>query len=63
MAFVVSFNVKFVHPNDFVPYISAAVGYRLSPGGTAIVKAKRPASLVPAVCTQVSCLARVHHPK
>ena len=53
-AFVVTFNVKpwagtqFVYPADFVPYVSAAVGFNLAPGGSTIVKAKWPSSLVPA---------------
>src|SRR5262245_17577394 len=52
-AFVVTFNVKpwagteFVYPGDWIPYISAAVGYNLAPGASVVVKAKWPKALVP----------------
>ena len=68
-AFVVTFNVKpwagtqFLYPQDFVPYISAGVGFNLAPGGSAIVKAKWPKALVPASGTGDQCiLASVYMP-
>lgn len=67
-AFVVTFNVKpwagtqFVYAADWIPYISAAVGYNLAPGGTAVVKAKWPAALVPPVGTHACWLASVYTP-
>jgi hypothetical protein len=67
-AFVVTFNVKpwagtqFVYPNDFVPYISAAVGFNLAPGASTIVKAKWPTSLVPPAGTHACWLASVYTP-
>ncbi|HEY9421730.1 MAG TPA: hypothetical protein VIW92_09970, partial [Thermoanaerobaculia bacterium] len=67
-AFVVTFNVKpwagvqFVYPGDFIPYISAAVGYDLAPGASAIVKAKWPEALVPATGTHACWLASVYTP-
>jgi hypothetical protein len=71
-AFVVTFNVKlwlgteFVYPTDFInPLISAAPGFNLAPGGTAIVKAKWPAALVPAAgshgCLLVSAYTPMEH--
>jgi hypothetical protein len=67
-AFVVTLNVKpwagtqFVYPNDWMPYISAAVGYNLAPGGTTVVKARWPAALVPSVGTHACWLASVYTP-
>jgi len=67
-AFVVTFNVKpwagteFVYPNDFIPCISAAVGFELAPGATTVVKAKWPQALVPAVGTHACWLASVYTP-
>lgn len=67
-AFVVTFNVKvwagteFVYPADFVPFVSAAVGFNLAPGGTRVVKARWPKALVPAAGTHVCWLASVYTP-
>lgn len=67
-AFVVTFNVKpwagtqFVYPGDWVPFMSAAVGYNLAPGASAIVKAKWPKALVPPVGTHACWLASVYTP-
>lgn len=67
-AFVVTFNVKpwagtqFVYPNDFVPYISAAVGFNLAPGASTVVKAKWPEALVPPAGTHACWLASVYTP-
>ncbi len=67
-AFVVTFNVKpwagtqFVYPGDWIPYVSAAVGYNLAPGGTAVVKAKWPAALVLPAGTHACWLASVYTP-
>lgn len=67
-AFVVTFNVKtfagteFVYPNDFLPPISAAVGFNLAPGASTVVKAKWPAGKVPAAGTHACWLASVHTP-
>jgi len=67
-AFVVTFNVKtwagtqFVYPHDFVPYISAAVGFNLAPGASTVVKAKWPAALVPPAGTHACWLASVYTP-
>lgn len=68
-AFVVTFNVKpwagtqFLYPQDFVPYISAAVGFNLAPGDATIVKAKWPNALVPPPGTGDQCLlASVYTP-
>jgi hypothetical protein len=68
-AFVVTFNVKpwagtqFLYPQDFVPYVSAGVGFNLAPGGSAIVKAKWPNALVPSSGTGDQCiLASVYMP-
>lgn len=67
-AFVVTFNVKpwagvqFVYPGDFIPFISAAVGYDLAPGTSTIVKAKWPQALVPATGTHACWLASVYTP-
>jgi hypothetical protein len=67
-AFVVTFNVKpwagteFVYPNDFIPCISAAVGFELAPGATTVVKAKWPQALVPSVGTHACWLASVYTP-
>lgn len=67
-AFVVTFNVKpwagtqFVYPGDWIPYMSATVGYNLAPGSSAVVKAKWPAALVPSVGTHACWLASVYTP-
>jgi hypothetical protein len=68
-AFVVTFNVKpwagtqFLYPQDFVPYISAGVGFNLAPGGSTIVKAKWPNALVPVSGSGDQCLlASVYMP-
>jgi hypothetical protein len=67
-AFVVTFNVKpwagtqFVYPTDFVPYISAVVGFDLAPGDSTIVKAKWPSSLMPPAGTHGCLLASVYTP-
>lgn len=67
-AFVVTFNVKpwagteFVYPGDFIPYISAGVGFNLAPGASTVVKAKWPASMVPAAGTHACWLASVYTP-
>jgi hypothetical protein len=67
-AFVVTFNVKpwagteFVYPNDFIPYVSAAVGFNLAPGASTVVKAKWPEALVPAPGTHACWLASVYTP-
>jgi len=67
-AFVVTFNVKpwagteFIYPGDFVPYISAAVGFNLAPGASTIVKAKWPASALPPAGTHACLLASVYTP-
>ena len=68
-AFVVTFNVKpwagtqFLYPQDFVPYISAAIGFNLAPGDSTIVKAKWPNALVPIPGTGDQCLlASVYTP-
>jgi hypothetical protein len=67
-AFVVTFNVKpfagtqFVYPGDWIPYISAAVGYNLAPGASTIVKAKWPKALVPPVGTHACWLASAYTP-
>jgi hypothetical protein len=67
-AFVVTFNVKpfagtqFVYPGDWVPFISAAVGYNLAPGASMIVKAKWPKALVPPVGTHACWLASAYTP-
>lgn len=67
-AFVVTFNVKpwsgmqFVYPQDFVPYVSATVGFNLPAGESTIVKAKWPASLVPPTDNHGAVLASVYTP-
>jgi len=67
-AFVVTFNAKlwagteFVYPADFVPFISAAVGYDLAPGGQQVVKAKWPKALVPPKGSHVCWLSSVYTP-
>lgn len=67
-AFAVTFNVKpwagleFTYPVDFIPSISAAVGYDLAPGGSTVVKARWPAALVPAPGTHACWLASVYTP-
>jgi hypothetical protein len=67
-AFVVTFNVKpfagtqFVYPGDWIPYVSAAVGYNLAPGASTIVKAKWPKALVPPVGTHACWLASAYTP-
>jgi len=67
-AFVVTFNVKpwagteFVYPGDWIPFISAAVGYNLAPGASTIVKARWPKAMVPPVGTHACWLASVYTP-
>jgi Zn-dependent metalloprotease len=67
-AFVVTFNVKpwagteFTYPGDFVPFISAAVGFNLVPGTSTIVKAKWPAAFVPPPGNHPCWLASVYTP-
>lgn len=67
-AFVVTFNVKpwagtqFVYPGDFVPFVSAAVGFNLAAGASTVVKAKWPAAQVPAAGTHACWLASVYTP-
>jgi Fungalysin metallopeptidase (M36)/Fungalysin/Thermolysin Propeptide Motif/Peptidase propeptide and YPEB domain len=67
-AFVVTFNVKtwagteFVYPNDFLPYVSGAVGFNLAPGASTVVKAKWPEALVPPKGTHACWLASVYTP-
>jgi len=67
-AFVVTFNVKpwagvqFVYPGDFVPFVSAAVGFNLAPGASTIVKAKWPQALIPPTGTHACLLAQVYMP-
>jgi hypothetical protein len=67
-AFVVTFNVKpfagtqFVYPGDWIPFISATVGYNLAPGASMIVKAKWPKALVPPVGTHACWLASAYTP-
>jgi Fungalysin metallopeptidase (M36)/Fungalysin/Thermolysin Propeptide Motif len=67
-AFVVTFNVKpwlgteFVYPGDWIPFISAAVGYNLAPGASTVVKAKWPKAYVPATGTHACWLASVYTP-
>lgn len=67
-AFVVTFNVKpwagvqFTYPNDWIPFISAAVGFNLAPGASTVVRAKWPAALVPAAGTHACWLASVYTP-
>jgi len=67
-AFVVTFNVKpwagvqFAYPGDFVPFISAAVGFNLAPGASTVVKAKWPQALVPPTGTHVCLLGQVYMP-
>lgn len=67
-AFVVTFNMKtwagtqFVYPADFVPCLSGACGFNLAPGMSTIVKAKWPASMIPAAGTHGCLLASVYTP-
>jgi hypothetical protein len=67
-AFVVTFNVKpwagveFVYPGDFIPFVSAAAGFSLAPGASAIVKAKWPAAMIPGKGTHACLLAQVYMP-
>lgn len=62
---VVTFNVKpflgteFVYPGDFLPCIAAVAAFELGPGETKIVKARWPASRVPAAGTHACWLAAV----
>jgi hypothetical protein len=63
--FFVAFNVKtfagteFVYPGDFLPAISGVAGFELSPGQSAIVKARWPSALVPPPGTHACWLAAV----
>lgn len=67
-AFVVTFNVKpwagteFVYPGDWIPFVSAAVGYNLAPGASTIVKARWPKAMIPPVHTHACWLASVYTP-
>ena len=67
-AFVVTFNVKpfagieFVYPSDWLPPISAAVGFNLAPGASTVVKAKWPAGMVPPAGTHACWLAQAYMP-
>ncbi|HEY0407905.1 MAG TPA: M36 family metallopeptidase [Pyrinomonadaceae bacterium] len=67
-AFVVTFNVKpsaatpFVYPADWLPFISATVGYNLAPGASVILKARWPQALLPPVATDACLLASVYAP-
>lgn len=67
-AFVVTFNVKpwlgteFTFPGDFLPFMSAAVGFNLAPGASTIVKAKWPKTLVPLEGTHGCLLVSVYLP-
>lgn len=67
-AFVVTFNVKtwagtqFVYPGDFVPFISAAVGFNLAPGASTIVHAKWPKALIPPSGTHSCWISSVYMP-
>jgi Fungalysin metallopeptidase (M36)/Fungalysin/Thermolysin Propeptide Motif len=67
-AFVVTFNVKlwagteFVYPGDWQPPVSAACGFNLAPGGSRIVKALWPASMVPAPGSHACWIASVYTP-
>jgi hypothetical protein len=67
-AFVATFNVKpwagvqFAFPADFVPFISAAVGFNLAPGASTVVKAKWPASMIPPKGTHACLLGQVYTP-
>ena len=67
-AFVVTFNVKpwagteFVYPGDWIPFVSAAVGYNLAPGASTIVKARWPKAMVPPVGTHACWLASAYTP-
>ena len=63
--FVVTFNVKpwagveFEYPGDFLPAVAAAVSFELPPGGSTVVKARWPRSLVPPAGTHACWLAAV----
>jgi hypothetical protein len=63
--YLVTFNAKafagleFVYPGDFLPGITAAAGFELRPGSSAIVKTRWPKALVPPVGTHVCWLAAV----
>ncbi|MGG9962000.1 M36 family metallopeptidase [Ferruginibacter sp. SUN106] len=67
-AFVVTFNVKtwagtqFVYPGDFIPFISAAVGFNLAPGASTIVHAKWPKALIPPSGTHSCWISSVYMP-
>ena len=67
-AFVVTFEAKlwlgteFTYKNDFVPYISAAVGFNLAPGASTIVKARWPKEEVPAADSHGCLLVSAYCP-
>ncbi len=66
--FVVTFNVKpwagteFVFAGDFLPCVTAAVGFDLAPGASTVLKARWPAAAVPPEETHACWLACVHTP-
>lgn len=70
--FVVVFNVRsfagteFVYPDDFLPGIAAAGGFELATGGSAVVRARWPAALVPPAgthaCLVAAIFGRLDHP-
>ena len=63
--FAITFNssdfagTEFVYPGDFLPCTAAKVEFDLAAGGTRIVKARWPRSLVPPVGTHTCLLASV----
>ena len=67
-AFVVTFEVKlwqgteFTYRNDFVPYISAAVGFHLAPGASTVVKARWPKEEVQAAGSHGCVLVSAYCP-
>ena len=67
-AFVVTFESKlwqgtqFMYKDDFVPYISAAVGFNLAPGASTVVKARWPKDDVPSVGSHGCLLVSAYCP-
>jgi hypothetical protein len=67
-AFVVNFTIQpvagaeFSYPADFLPPLTAACGFSLAPGASAIVKATVPAASVPPAATPGLLLASVYAP-
>ena len=67
-AFVVTFTIRpvasteFSYPADFLPPLSAACGFALAPGESAIVKAPVPASALPSRGTHPRLLASGYTP-